>query len=181
MKLTRAWLLVAAAALLLGTAPAQQSESLGDIARQQRAGKKAPKKVITNDDLPSAPAAASPAAPAAATPAPAAKAAPQKDLADEYQKSQQDFRARYLAQKQQVEKLQADIAAMQRDYQQRVAGYYADAGNRLRDDKAWADKQRKFDSDIAEKQKKLDQARQELDNIKEQARRAGIPERILED
>lgn len=174
---------VFALAFLTATAFAQTPEpSLGDVARQQRTAKKPAKRVITNDDI--APAAAATSGKQESTPQSPNVAKTDGDSGDgakTFSKKQQEFRGRYVAQKKELEKLQAEVATLERERQQRVAGYYADAGNRLRDDKNWADKQRKLESDIAEKQKQIDKARQSLEEIKEQARRAGVPERVLED
>ncbi len=170
-----------AVALVVVTATGwAQDRSLGDVARQQRTAKKQAKRVITNDDVaPAGPAANAGAAPQSQN---STKANGEgKDGAEVYAKKQQDFRGRYAAQKQQLEKLQSEVAALERERQQRVAGYYGDAGNRLRDEKSWGDKQRKLERDIADKQQQVDKAKQALDDIKEQARRAGVPERILED
>jgi len=55
----------------------------------------------------------------------------------------------------------------------RASSYYGDAGNRLRNPQKYADDDRKYRDDIAAKQKAVSDAKTELENMKEQARKAG--------
>ncbi len=65
-----------------------------------------------------------------------------------------------------------DVA--QREYKLKVAVYYADVGNNLRDPKKWAEDDRKQRAEIDAKQKALSDAKQKLADLQEQARKAGV-------
>jgi hypothetical protein len=64
---------------------------------------------------------------------------------------------------------------LQREYRLRAAAFYADAGNRMRDSKDWDKEDREYKDHIAEKQKAVDEAKQKLDQLQEDARKAGVP------
>ena len=83
-------------------------------------------------------------------------------------------------QKKQIAALEHELDLLQREYQLRVAELYWDAGNRLRDDKKWAEDEQKQKDDVAEKTAKLDSLRQKLEELLEGARKAGVPSRLLE-
>jgi Spy/CpxP family protein refolding chaperone len=57
---------------------------------------------------------------------------------------------------------------------------YADAGNRMRNESNWDQQDAKYKQDIADKQKALDNAKQQLEDIQEQARKAGTPASVRE-
>jgi hypothetical protein len=69
---------------------------------------------------------------------------------------------------------------MQREEKLREAQLYWDAGNRLRDDKKWAEEEQKHNDDVADKTAKLQAAREKLDQMKEEARKAGVPSGAIE-
>ncbi len=178
------------------TAAAQQdTQSLGDVARRNRAGKKQPSKVLTNDDLRKAEPSSEPeaslsderAAGAEATEPEAkperAKAVTPAKEAKEESPAERDagFRSRYLEQKRQADLLQREMSVLQRESQIQSADYYGDAGNMLRNSEQWFQKQKKSQDDIAAKQKALDEARQKLEDLKEEARKAGVSGRALEE
>ena len=54
---------------------------------------------------------------------------------------------------------------------------YSDAGNRLRNASTWDKEDADFKKQLEEKQKAVDAAKQDLDNLTEKARKAGIRER----
>ncbi len=173
------------------TAAAQQnSQSLGDVARQYRAGKKPPGKVVTNDDLSGGktePASVSEVG-VAAEPEPeakpeGAKAAPAAKAPAEESPAERDagYRARYQEQKKQVDLLQRELNVLQRESQIQSADYYGDAGNMLRNSEQWFQKQKKYQDDVAAKQRALDEARQKLEDLQEEARRAGVSGRAVEE
>ena len=64
---------------------------------------------------------------------------------------------------------------LQREYRLRAAAFYSDAGNRLRDSKDWDTQDAQYKQQIADKQKSVDDARQKLEDLQEQARKAGVP------
>ncbi len=164
--------------LVVGSASAQ---SLGDAARKHRAQKKsAAARVYTNDDLTASTDYNNGAASGLASAQPAEAVA--KDSAaptpEDKAKLLASWRARFDDQKKAIALLERELDVTQREYKQQIALYYADAGNRLRDERAWAEQSRKFDSDVAAKQKDLAAARQKLEDMKEEARKAGLPSSI---
>jgi tRNA/tmRNA/rRNA uracil-C5-methylase (TrmA/RlmC/RlmD family) len=52
---------------------------------------------------------------------------------------------------------------------------YADAGNRLRNSGSWDTQDAQYKQQIADKQKALEDAKQKIDDLQEQARKAGAP------
>jgi type IV secretory pathway VirB10-like protein len=157
------------------------AQSLGDAAREARAEKPATPqtKVFTNDNLPTTgsisvlgTAAPTPSAsssdkaakPAAATaPDPAAK-----------QKEADKIKDQIESQKGEISRLERELDISTREWKLRQAAYYADAGNQLRDPAAWAATERKYNDETAAKKQALDDARQKLDDLQDQARKAGM-------
>ena len=159
------------------------AQTLADVARKQRQDKKQPNaKVYTNDDLQSSPPANSPAPAAAAASVPAGTSAATSDktkkddktAADEDEAKRKSFKSRADAAKAEIAQIQHDLEIAEREYKLRAAVYYADAGNSLRDPKAWADQDRKYQAERANKQKDLDAAKQKLADIQDEARKAGV-------
>lgn len=163
-----------AAFTLVSSAGAQ--ESLGELARQQRQSKRpSSARVITNDDIAMA-----------AAPAPAAAAEAKGDVsdksdaaaapgADDKTKLAASFKAKADEQKKNIAQLERELDVAQREYRLKVAVYYADVGNNLRDSKKWAEDDRKQRAELDDKQKALADAKQKLADIQEQARKAGAP------
>jgi hypothetical protein len=189
-------------ALLISVAGAQsappqdQSDSLADYAKKARKDKpKATPKVYDNDNLPKDdklsvvgaqpvnPDPSSTAAPADAANAPADAKAPDTKAADDEVKRQaqwKDWQTRLTAQKDQIDLLTRETDVLQREYQVRAAAFYADAGNRLRNSAAWDKQDAQYKEQIAAKQKALDDARQKLEDLQEDARKAGVPAAMRE-
>jgi hypothetical protein len=69
---------------------------------------------------------------------------------------------------------------LQREYQLRAAAIYADAGNRMRNSADWDKQDAQYKQQIADKQKALDEAKQKLDDLDEEARKAGAPSSVRE-
>ena len=84
------------------------------------------------------------------------------------------------AQKQQIDLLGRELDVVQREYQIRAAAMYADAGNRLRNQADWDKQDAQYKQQIADKQKSLEDAKQKLADLQEEARRAGMPNSVLE-
>jgi hypothetical protein len=180
------------ALVMLASAGAQ--DSLGDIARRARMQKAATSgvRVYDNDNLPrqgdlgtavvtggNAPAAAD--AKAAADSKPTAKGSsanaantPAAAGADA-QKSADEWSGKIADQKKQIAQLERELNVLVRESQIRATVYYADAGTRLRDQQKFSDDTRKSNDDIAAKTKELEDAKQKLDDMQEQARKAGVP------
>ena len=164
---------------LLGSAVAQ---SLGEAARKVRKNKptEPTTKVITNDDLKSSGGLALPdAAPAASD----KEAKPDEDKdkekakaslsPDDQAKLDKEWQEKISAKQDQIALLERELDVLQRENKLRATNYYADAGTRLRDEKKYAEDDRKYQGDIAAKQKAIDDAKAELDQMREQARKAG--------
>jgi hypothetical protein len=76
--------------------------------------------------------------------------------------------------------LERDLDVLQREYRIRAAAMYADAGNRLRNSGDWDKQDTQYKQQIADKQKALDDAKQKLDDVQEDARKAGAPASVSE-
>ena len=155
-------------------------ESLGELARQQRQLKRpSSARVITNDDI----AMAAAPAPEAAPPAAAAEAKGDKSeksdaaavpSADDKEKLAASFKAKADEQKKNIAQLERELDVAQREYRVKVAIYYADVGNNLRDSKKWAEEDRKQRAELDDKQKAIAAAKQKLADIQEAARKEGV-------
>jgi hypothetical protein len=181
----RMFVLVAGFALLMPAAYAQQS--LGEAARQARKRKPAPspaQRVYTNENLPTN-------APLTVMSGAGSDNSPQgsksKDSATESgekskdassaddKKAQEDWQVKIAEQKEKVQLLERELGILERESQIRSAVFYADAGTRLRDDRKFADAERKNKADMESKQKELEGAKQRLEDLREEARKAGMP------
>jgi hypothetical protein len=187
MKISRVLAGIAAASAL---AVCAQAQSLGDAAREQRTNKpEAPQsKVFTNDNLPTgggitivgvpeAPPAAAPKGRAAAAAAASDGGAPS---AEDQAKAADKIKADVQKQKDQIAQLERELDVSTREWKLRQAAYYADAGNQLRDPKAWADAERKYNDETTQKQQAVADAKQKLDDLQEQARKSGLPSSAVE-
>jgi hypothetical protein len=91
-----------------------------------------------------------------------------------------EWKNRVAAQKEKLSDGEKELNLMEREHQVRVAVYYADAGNQLRDSKKWFEDEKKYQDDHTAKQKEVEEARQKLNDIKEEARKAGVSMSALE-
>jgi hypothetical protein len=172
-------------------APATSSTSLADSARAVRKDKKvtAPK-VYDNDNLPTQDKLSvvgnATQASAAASPADAssdqAAADPNKpttikpgDSKEDRQKVFDEWKGKIDEQKDSINLVSRELDVLQREYRLRAAAFYADAGNRMRDSKDWDKEDAQYKQDIADKQKAVDDAKQKLEDLQEEARKAGAP------
>jgi hypothetical protein len=173
---------------------------LGDLARQQREAKtKKATRVITNEDL-AAPAAAAPKTEETAEatgvdtpPETAQKPVPEKKQVKNHASENKEpaeadlaqlarqFRGRYSAQKALVDKLEREYHELQRSYDTQTTQYWLDAGSQLRNQEKWAEQRRKYEQELAAKELKLEAAKEKLDEIREQARRAGLSSAMFEE
>jgi hypothetical protein len=193
MKHPKLMAIVSLLMVALGTASAQ---SLGDYARTARKNKAEPSPTarhFDNDNLPTtdtlsvvgpspatspaansaATAANSAASPAASVPAEASKANEQKAAVDR-QKAADDMNKKIQEQQDKINSLNREIDLDQREQRLRAASYYTDAGTRLRNPAQWDKDQSQNANDASEKSKTLDAARQQLEQMQEEARKAGI-------
>lgn len=209
-RMAHLWLAGAVFTGLLLTAAWAQSDSLGDYARQvrkQKAQKPAAAKQFDNDNLPrrdtlsvvgpapaetdAKPAETDGAAqegdsaqsdkPEATDQATGQKAEDKPGEAEaQRQKFYEEWKKRIVEQKGTVDLTTRELDVAQREYRLRAAAFYADAGNRLRNAGAWDKEDAQFKQQIADKQKALDNAKQKLEDLQEEARKAGVPSSMRE-
>jgi hypothetical protein len=84
------------------------------------------------------------------------------------------------AQKNQIDMLTRELEVSQREYQIRAAAMYGDAGNRLRNQTDWDKQDTQYKQQLTDKQKALDEAKQKLEDMQEEARKAGVPSSVRE-
>jgi len=187
-------------------AAATPQSSLGDYARKVHkdpAAKSKPK-VFDNDNLPKddkLSVVGEAAAPDAASAPPSDdKSADPKDAKgkdgstakpadaaakpeDEQANKQKDWKAwqdKLAAQKDAIDLASRELDVLQKEYQLRAAAMYADVGNRLRNQTQWDKQEADYKQQIADKQKAVDDAKQKLEDMEEEARKAGVPAAMRE-
>ena len=174
--------LLASMAVAQTTASAPSQSSLGDYARKIRKDPgtaKAKPKVFDNDNLPTddklSVIGEKSADNAGGTPVDDKNAAG-ANADDEQAKKQsawKSWQTKLGAQKDQIDLATRELDVLQREYQLRAAAMYADAGNRMRNSAEWDKEDAQYKQQIADKQKSLDDAKTKLDDIEENARKAG--------
>jgi hypothetical protein len=102
------------------------------------------------------------------------------DASDDRQKANDDWQKKIADQKNALALLQRELDVLQREYRLRAASMYADAGNRLRNAGQWDKEDQQYKAQIDAKQKAVDTAKQQLSDLQEQARRAGVPAKARE-
>lgn len=129
-------------------------------------------------------AAASDQGPTAGEQAPAAKTAVDQKPADDDQAQKKQlydsWKKKIQDQQGQIDLLARELDVQNREYRLRAAAFYADAGNRLRNSGSWDKEDSQYKDQIAAKQKALDEAKQHLDDMQEEARKAGVPSSVRE-
>ncbi len=83
-------------------------------------------------------------------------------------------------QKDQIDLMNRELDVLQREYQIRAAAMYADVGNRLRNSADWDKQDAQYKQQIADKQKAIEDAKQKMDDMEEEARKAGVPASVRE-
>lgn len=179
--------------LLVGVSMAS-AQSLGEVARSTRKGKtqqRPANRHFDNDNLPKGDHVS------VVGPAPAVNAngenqageangqqmAPNADpkaAAEERQQAADDWKKRIDEQKKKAESLSHELELTQREYRLRAVAMYSDAGNRLRNAAMWDKEDADFKKQIDGQQKAVNAAKQELEDLKEQARKAGAPATVRE-
>jgi hypothetical protein len=173
------------------TAATPDQTSLGDYARKvhKDPAAKAKPKVYDNDNLPADDKLSVVGAPASAAgdaSGDAGKTADNKDAAkpdDEQTKKQAEWKGwqdKLASQKNSIDLASRELEVLQKEYQLRAAAMYADAGNRMRNAAQWDKEDADFKQKIADKQKSVDDAKQKLDEMQEEARKAGVPAAMRE-
>ncbi|MGA7931723.1 MAG: hypothetical protein WCA20_37705 [Candidatus Sulfotelmatobacter sp.] len=173
------------------TSQTQGQSSLGDYARKVRKdpAAKAKPKVFDNDNLPTddkiSIVGPPPAADATGKPADSKDAAakPAASADDEQAKKQAAWKAwqdKLTAQKDSIDLASRELDVLQREYQLRAAAMYADVGNRMRNATQWDKEEAEYKQKMADKQKAVEDAKQKLQDMKEEARKAGVPAAIID-
>jgi hypothetical protein len=118
----------------------------------------------------------------AATPEKAPSGAPTTPAEDDANKAAADkqWADKITAQKDQIDLLTRELDVLQREYQIRAAAMYADVGNRMRNSADWDKQDTQYKQQIADKQKAVDDAKQKLEELQEEARKAGAPASVRE-
>ena len=163
------------------------AQTLADRARELRKEKRTPsanEKVYTNESLSLRPAPAiseksgdGKAADAKpADKAAAAEADEEAALTPDEQKAAlaADLKGKIDSAKSELATLQRELEIASREQKLRTAQYYADAGNRLRDERKFVEEENRNRTEMAEKQKKIADTSALIENLRSQARRAGI-------
>ena len=99
--------------------------------------------------------------------------------AKDRQKMYDTWKKKISTQQEQVNLLTREMDVMQREYRLRAAAFYADAGNRLRNAGSWDKEDAQYKQQLADKQKTLDTAKEELQELRERARKAGVPSSMI--
>ena len=182
--------MVIATLLLLGISGAA-AQSLGDYARAVRKDKAEPSSTsrhYDNDNLPTSqplsvvgppPAADTNAAPEAedAKPKSSEKAAAANPADAERQKAAEDWKTKIDEQQKKLDSLNHDLDLAQREYRLRVATQYDSEGNRIQNAGQWGKEDAQYRTDSEAKQKAIEDAQQELNDVQDQAHKAGIVEK----
>jgi nucleotide-binding universal stress UspA family protein len=184
--------MVIAALLLLGIGGAA-AQSLGDYARAVRKNKAEPNSTsrqYDNDNLPTnqplsvvgpppaADANAAPEAGDAKSKSSDKAAAVDPAAADaERQKAAEEWKKKVDSQQAKLDSLNHDLDLQQREYRLRVATQYDSEANRIQNAGPWSKEDTQYRTDSEAKQKAIDAAQQELNDLQEQARKAGIVEK----
>jgi hypothetical protein len=167
--------------------PAPDQSSLGDYARKvhKDPAVKAKPKVFDNDNLPSEDKLSVVGAPVAANAGDNTSAssdskdtAPATKPEDDQSKKQAEWKSwqeKLTAQKSAIDLASRELDVLQKEYQLRAAAMYGDVGNRLRNSTQWDKEDADFKQKIADKEKAVDDAKQKLDDLQEEARKAGVP------
>jgi hypothetical protein len=108
------------------------------------------------------------------------KAGAAEDDRAKRQAALKEWQQKLTAQKDQIDLIDRELEVLKREYQIRAAAFYADAGDRLRNSGTWDKQDMQYKQQIADKQKSLDDAKQKLDDMQEQARKAGVPAAMRE-
>jgi hypothetical protein len=183
----------------LALSSAAQDQSLGSYARtvrKDKQGQQSAAKKYDNDNLPKndtlsvvgnatdetadkTAGASQGGDQAAANAAQKTESKPPSTAADE-QKKNEEWTKKIAVQKNQIDLMSRELDVLQREYRLRAAAFYADAGNRLRNQGTWDKQDVQYKDQIAQKQKALDAAKQQLSDLQEQARKAGVPPKARE-
>jgi len=176
----------------VATVQNNQEQSLGSYARAVRKNKQPGVKQFDNDNLPksdkisvvgdSSPSASTSTDSQDDAQAPAASANQDKpkvmpgQTQEQRQQVYDQWQQKINDQQNQINAMAHELDLDQREYRLRAAAFYADAGNRLRNEAEWDKEDADYKQKLADKQKAVDDAKQKLSDMQEDARKAGVPE-----
>jgi len=99
---------------------------------------------------------------------------------EDRQKVYSKWQDKLSEQQQKLDLATRELDVAQREYKLRAADLYGDAGNRLRNSADWDKKDADYKKQIEGKQKALDAAKADMENMQEDARKAGVPGSVTE-
>ena len=167
-------------AVMLFAVGAWAQQSLGEIARVNRARKKPSATIRLNDDNTPRTLTANADDDSANEAAPNQNGVKskndkaKKEAANSGKQSNDKLAGEISKQKDEITKLQHELDIAQREQRLNAAAYYGDAGVRLRDQAKFAESSRKKQEEIDGKKKAIADAQQKLTDLQEQARKAGL-------
>jgi hypothetical protein len=100
---------------------------------------------------------------------------PADETPEEKQAHYNEWKEKISSQKKEVDAAAKELDLLQREYRLRAAAFYGDAGDRLRNSAEWDKENTQYQEQIADKQKLVEDAKQKLDEMQEEARKAGAP------
>jgi len=203
MSLTTVLIGVACAGAALGQAT---SQPLGDYARSVKKSKAAPApaaaKVYDNDNLPTAASVSvvgnsaagtdnannSEAKDANAPSAPAGTTADKKEdpqikagqPIDQRKEALDVWKQKLDDQNDKIKTLAHELDIVEREYRVKASEYYADTARRTQNPTGFAKDDADYKNQIADKQKTLDDAKAKLNDLQEEARKAGAPTSVAD-
>jgi len=102
------------------------------------------------------------------------------ESAEERQKVYAKWQDKLTDQQQKVALAARELDVLQREYKLRAADLYGDAGNRLRNQTDWDKQDAEYRKQLEDKQKALTEAKEEMENMQEEARKAGVPNSVAD-
>jgi len=96
------------------------------------------------------------------------------------EKEWQNWQQKITKQKDAIALAEREADVLDREYRLRAAAFYADAGNRLRNQAQWDKQDSEYRAQTDEKHKQVDAEKQKLTDVQDAARKAGVPARYRE-
>lgn len=102
------------------------------------------------------------------------------ESAEDRQKVYAEWQDKLSEQQQKLDLASRELDVLQREYKLRAAEFYSDAGNRLRNQADWDKNDADYKKQLEEKQEAVTEAKQDLESMREDARKAGVPNSVTE-
>ena len=100
--------------------------------------------------------------------------------AEDRHKALDFWKGKLDGQKDKVSLLSRELDVLQRERQMKYAEFYTDGARRAQDPNGFSTEDTKYKQEIADKQKQLDEAKSKLNDMQDQARKAGAPGSVVE-